>query len=445
METIDDAHACVRAMRVWLIKVGEEIPDDPGSPRLLRTGILAKHLLERGHDVTWWNATVNHQRKLQRANKTVVTASCAGYRLILLYGCTYKRNISPTRILSHIQNAREFCRLAPQMAKPDVIVCSYPTIELARAACEFANMHRIPIVVDFRDMWPAIIEGYIPTGLKWLARPLLAHWRRSLQFIVRSATVRTGITDAFVAWSIAAGGCKTGQYDRAFHLAVDPGAPDPALLAKADQLWDALGLRRTPGITQCYFGGRLSGRTDMRALVMGAMLLSAEERTRIRLVICGSGDIERELRAIAAGASHIVLPGWRSAAELQALLGRSDVGLLPYKSSPDFLASFPNKVGEYLASGLPILTGLGGLTGELLEKHGIGIFYQEGSPASAATSLRRIVSEPAALRAMAERATAVYRQHFDPRKIYLDYCGLIEELALVGPGASEIRALRAKH
>jgi hypothetical protein len=40
-------------MIAWLIKPGEAIPVDPGAPQLMRTGILARCLADRGHQVTW--------------------------------------------------------------------------------------------------------------------------------------------------------------------------------------------------------------------------------------------------------------------------------------------------------------------------------------------------------------------------------------------------------
>ena len=43
-------------MIVWLVTVGEPLPTDPGSPRLLRAGILAGLLAEKGHVVHWWSS-----------------------------------------------------------------------------------------------------------------------------------------------------------------------------------------------------------------------------------------------------------------------------------------------------------------------------------------------------------------------------------------------------
>ncbi|GAI08595.1 unnamed protein product, partial [marine sediment metagenome] len=52
-------------MRIWLITIGEPLPSDNNNDRLYRTGILAKLLIQRGHEVVWWTSTFDHVRKIQ--------------------------------------------------------------------------------------------------------------------------------------------------------------------------------------------------------------------------------------------------------------------------------------------------------------------------------------------------------------------------------------------
>lgn len=413
-------------MRIWLIKVGEEIPDDPGTPRMVRTGILARLLAERGHEVTWWNSTFSHQRKIQRFNSTTEMRSRDGYRLVLLAGQPYRRNISVRRVLNHRETAHEFRRCIEQETVPDIIVCSYPLIELAEAATSYASKNGVPIVVDFRDKWPDAFEELVPKGLTWTTRPFIDRLARKRAKIVREATSIVGITDEFVSWALAADKRCKGPLDRAFHLAVDPSPPLPAQIAEGDAFWDSQGIvANTHHLVGCYMG-TLSRRLDLKTLVLGALQLSPDEQSRIKLVICGRGDVDAELRAIKAsaprGAPHVLLPGWRNAGEIAALLKRSHFGLLPYPSLPDFLASYPNKVGEYLSEGLPILTGLQGATHDLLQKTGVRIGYETGNSNSLAESLRQLLAEPDQLREMKSRAKGLFESKFNPTVIYDAYC-----------------------
>ncbi len=415
-------------MRIWLINVGEEIPTDSGTPRLLRTGILAEHLAKRGHTVTWWNATVNHQRKHQRANRSEVRDLDQGYKLILLYGRLYMRNISVSRIVSQIENAREFTRIAPQQPAPDVILCGYPTIELAHAAVTYANQHNIPIAVDFRDLWPDVVAEQT-TGLKRIfSYPLLAYWRWCLRRIVHGASAVVGVTDKFVDWALASVNRPRKPLDQAFHLAINPQLPDTKLLSEAEIFWDEQGITTdSPFMIGCFVG-TLSRRLDIETLVHAVLQLSEEEKSKLRLVICGKGDFDQRLRSLARGQACIVFPGWRTAAEIHVLLRRCQFGTIPYLSTSDFVRHYPNKVGEYLGAGLPIMTGLTGQVRTLLRDHDIGYFYRENDPKSAADCLRSMLQNQDGMAAKRTSALQTYEKYFESNRIYASFCDYLENL-----------------
>lgn len=415
--------------RFWLVQVGEELPFDHGPPRLLRTALLARELAARGHQVTFWNATYNHQQKIQRSITSIRVKTSEDYSAILLAGRSYSRNVSLARIQSHRENAREFVRLCPYELAPDAILCGYPTLELADAATKYANKQCIPIAVDCRDMWPDIIVDQLNPVIGVLAKPIIAYWRAMQRRIMRRATAITGITDAFVEWGIANSGRRRSPADRAFHLAVPYSPVTQEDLQSAKSFWTKLMGAPTPHVACVCFGGTMSHRLDISTIVKAALELSAADTKQIRLVFCGKGDSEGALRQLAGTAPHIFFAGWRSAAELASLMSRSHAGLLPYPNTPDFLASFPNKIGEYLSASLPIMTGLEGITGELLSTRKIGIHYQVGNATSARDALQRIARRQATSERQRISARKTYTELFDPAIIYPAFADYIEGLA----------------
>ena len=94
-------------MKVWLLTVGEPLPFDEGNPRLLRTGLMARVLVERGHDVLWWSSTMNHTNKSQRFAKSTKISVDDKLAIRVLRGCTYESNLSFRRVLNHRGVARE--------------------------------------------------------------------------------------------------------------------------------------------------------------------------------------------------------------------------------------------------------------------------------------------------------------------------------------------------
>lgn len=420
-----------KPLNIWIIQTGEPAPVDDGNPRLMRGGILAGMLATRGHKVTWWTGNTYHQKATQRSDKTLaLDLEKEGYRLYLLNGMPYPKKFSPRRVINHIQLYFEFLKNARrETEKPDVIFCGYPPIELAYAAARYARAHGIPFIMDFRDQWPDIIEQALPTPLKLAGLPVLMMWKWMQRAAVRQAKAVTGISAEFVAWALRSANRTAGPLDRPFHLALNPALPPQEALTAARDFWDAEGITEGSGrIVGCY-AGMLSTRYDLNALVDGALALTDAEKDQIRLVLCGTGDLEDTLKQKAAGQPHILLAGWRGAGELHTLMQRADFGVLPYFSLSDFTMSYPNKLGEYFSAGLPVLSCLKGVTGDLIAARAIGMAYEEGNAASVTAALRRLIAERDALKTRKSAARETFEEMFDGAVIYPAFCDYIESMA----------------
>ena len=161
-------------MNCWLITVGEPLPVvDPGNPRLLRTGALARTLVQGGHRVLWWTSTFDHYRKVQRAPEDR-SFDWEGGTVRMLRSVGYRANVSVRRFIEHAGVARKFAREAAAMERPDVILASLPTIELAREAVAYGRAHGVPVLLDLRDLWPDLLIDVLPPRLRWLSRLVLA-------------------------------------------------------------------------------------------------------------------------------------------------------------------------------------------------------------------------------------------------------------------------------
>jgi glycosyltransferase involved in cell wall biosynthesis len=412
-------------MRIWLVQVGEELPIDPGPPRMWRTCLLAQELVARGHEVTYWSGSFNHQQKIQRTNTDSVVAG-PGYSFQMLNGRAYSSNISIGRILSQIENARAFDRVVSQHSRPDVIHCGFPLIELAAKVANFAVQNKIPYTLDGRDMWPEIFQEHIPPAVHPFIWPVIKTWERMRRRTFQRAAAITGISDAFVDWGLRIAGRPISPLDRSFHLAISATSVSESTLAVARDYWSAkLGPVDPSKLTIC-FAGTMSTRMDFETVLNAVIALPEELRDRVNVVFCGEGDARAGLLEKAKPYRNIHVPGWQDAAQLRALMLRSDVGLLPYPNSGDFQASYPNKVGEYLASGLPIITGLRGITHALLDREDVLLPYTYGNEESLTAGLIKWIDGLSALREKKQNARAVFSAYFNPERIYPDFADWIE-------------------
>ncbi|MGC1271653.1 MAG: glycosyltransferase [Croceibacterium sp.] len=418
-------------MRIWLVQTGEEMPSDGEDIRLLRTCLLARELAGRGHDVVYCNSTFSHQKKVQRFASTTELAQPDGYRGVFLYGQPYSSNIGLRRIFSHRDNAKAFLSWARKEPLPDVIHCGLPPIELAEAASTFAKHADLASTVDCRDIWPEIIADRLSGPARFFASPVLGAWDRAKRRALSAATAVTGVSDGFVDWGVQSAGRQRQEIDRTFHLATPP-EPVPAdRLEEGRQYWNGVLGAPMDGELVIAYAGTFSRRFDLGAVLDGADQLNPEERRRIRIVLCGSGDMMAEIQLRAAANEAVVHGGWRSRAELLALMERASVGLLPYPNSRDFLITYPNKVGEYLTSGLPILTGTRGAIEHLLAPLDLRIGYEAGDPEDIARTLRSLLvrRDLPQLRAAARELA---KDQFDPASIYPRFADWIEDVARRG-------------
>lgn len=411
------------------------MPFDPGPPRLVRTALLAAELAARGHQVTYWNAGFSHQRKVLRVETGTKFMIPEGYRVVLLKGRAYKRNISFSRIFSHRQQAKSFTILTKDETPPDVMICGLPSLEIADAATAYASRHRIPIALDCRDLWPDLIEEFLPVPLRIAGYPLLSYWRAMLRRTAKRATAITGVSQGYVDWGRRAAKRRPGPADRPFHLTLSRNIPPHNKVLEAKEYWRARLGKLPPGTRIGVYAGTFSRRYDLLTIAHSLALLSPEEKARLRIVLCGDGDMHSALTALAAAEPSLIVAGWRSGAELYALMSEAHFGILAFPDLPDFLVNFPNKVGEYLSYGLPIMAGIGGVIGAVLGEAGLRLRYRAGDVSSAAALFREILAGQGVMAdpLVNERARATFKSFFDPDQIIPAFADYLE--ALAGPPA----------
>ena len=427
-------------MNVWIVTSGEPLPLDQGGVRLLRHGILASMLATRGWQVTWWTADFDHTAKRNRRGPQQPEAVelPGGQRIWLLRSRGYARNLSLRRVLDHRDLAANFLRSAPAEPRPDVILASYPPIELAAAAARFGKAHGVPVAVDVRDLWPDIFAAALPRPLRILAAPVLALYDRQARRALASASALLGITGPIVDWACAKAGRVRRAADRDFPLACTPPDPvDAAAVAAALTQWATRGLTRERFVV-CFFGA-LGDQFDFATVLQAARQLETQQPD-ILFVLCGQGHALPMLEAHAAGHANVLAPGWQQRAELHALLHLSSVGLAPYVNEYSFTLSVPNKIIEFFSGGLPVLSSLKGQTQDLLAQNACGITYAEGDPDSLAAELLRLRSDAGLRARMGLHARLLFETRYTAQHVYGDMIDHLAALAAAPRGAGAAMA-----
>lgn len=404
-------------MHVWLITVGEPLVCDQGGARIMRTGLLAEMLASHGHSVDFWSSTFDHVRKTQRGDKHMQIEVRPGYNIRLLHGPGYSTNVSLKRIWNHRVVAQAFRRQAETLPRPDVILCSLPTLELCEEAVEFGRRHQVPVVLDVRDLWPDLFLDLLPKRLRSLGPYLLWPMFRQVRAACSGATAITGSTEEYVDWAIGYSGRSRSPRDQHFPMAYTDTPPSPGKLAEADAFWDEMGIGgRDQEFVLCWFG--MVGRHSELDTVIEATRRLMRAGQPVRTVLCGLGpDLDR-LRDLARDCPNVVLPGWVNSAQIWSLLRRSQAGLAPYISNSNYIHNIPNKPIEYLSAGLPVVSSLQGALSRLLTQHDCGFTYANRDPDALCQVLSTLRGDSGKRATMAQNALRLYQDQFVAGKVY---------------------------
>jgi glycosyltransferase involved in cell wall biosynthesis len=419
-------------MEVWVVKTSEMLAGDNSSGRLLRSGLIAQLLERRGHRVTWWMSTFDHANRRQREPGDSSRAYGSNGIIRMIASPGYERSISARRLLDHRIWGRRFARAIATAPPPDVIFCAYPTIESASVCARYGLARGIPVVVDLRDMWPDIFLEAFPGMLRPLARAGVWSVRASARRALRQATALFGITEEFLTWGLELAGRSRSSFDRAFPLAYpDPRAEAVTLAERLEsaKYWDGLDVRSDNAFNVVVIGAMTKRRYEMNS-VLGAARTLASERRPVKFVIVGDGNDLPGYELAAKDCPNVLFPGWLGMSRIQELLSRAHLGLVPYRSTPDLVISIPNKVGEYLAHGVPVATCLRGTLARLLREKCCGMSYDPSNPESLVRIVRSLRDDEALLAKLRTSSRRVFEEDLSAEKVYTRLADELEEIAV---------------
>ncbi len=412
-------------MRTWIVTVGEPLPFDEAGGRLHRTGMVAETLRNRGHEVVWWASTLDHGRKIHRFEQPTTVTLPNGVTIRMLHGARYTKNVSLARIWNHRQIAAQFYREAARMPKPDVILASFPTVELAERSATFGREAGVPVAVDVRDLWPDIFIQYIPKIFRPFAPLALSPfvWRARRAFTLCTSII--GITDSYLDFGTRYAGRARGPQDAIFALGSSRLTEPPGDLTEIATTLSGMGV--DPQKTICWFAGTFGMTYDLTTVIDCARLIEGSHPD-VQFVFSGQGHKFDEWFSRARGLRNVIFTGWLNAGGLHYMSTIAKVGLAAYgQSAPQ---SLPNKIFEYLGAGLPILSSLDGECKELLSTHGCGATYAAADPVSLLEQLKPYLEDEAHRSRCSANATRLFMDQFQATGIYGRMADHLEKIAL---------------
>lgn len=412
-------------MNVWIVTIYEPLPFGDIGTRPQRCGMLARALLDRGHNVELWTSAFDHVSHKHIHMHSLLEKVGDRMSIQFIKGCGYPHDLSPKRFLHNRQTGKKFIRLADCRDElPDVIFAPIPILELAQAVVIYANKKKIPVIVDIRDLWPDVYLTMIPKFLHPLGKAFLFTEYKRAREIFKKATGITAVSRAYLAKGLSYAEREHKNTDHFFPLgSIDI---EKTTCARQDgndiSFFQQYGIDRTNFIVT--FVGTFSKFLDIQNILDGAALLVRNKD--IRLFIVGTGKQFKEFNTTASRLPNVTMTGWLNSEAIREILQHTNVGLAAY--AKDALMSLPNKPFEYMAAGLPLLSSLSGELAQLISEHGIGRNYEAGNPESLAEEICWFYNHPEETRQMGKRALDLFYKQFKSDVVYKDFSEYLERI-----------------
>ena len=397
-------------MKVWIVNPFDNLPQE--GRRAQRYYLMARAFAAAGHEVVLWTSDFSHSGKCRRAapdgSPLPARFTADGFEVRPIPTLPYSRNVSLRRLLSHFLFAVRWWQAGRDdpIAPVRLIISSSPPLTQCAAAMRLGRRLGAKVIVDIQDAWPETFARILP---KWLLAPLKFLARRNY----RRADAITAVADRYLELARSYGAtCPM----RRFYLGIGVEYCQCENVANC-QIQCCRSTSRTSRepktgerFSDCVnlvYAGSL-GRTYDLAPVVSAVAA----HPGWTLHIAGSGEQEAAMRR----AVRTVFHGYLGEKELEELLAKCDIGVVPMSS--DSFVGVPNKFADYARAGLAIASSLGGESAALLEHYGAGATYREGDADSFAAAVSSLLARLPSAKA---GALELCRREFDAERIYRDY------------------------
>jgi glycosyltransferase involved in cell wall biosynthesis len=145
------------------------------------------------------------------------------------------------------------------------------------------------------------------------------------------------------------------------------------------------------------FTGILVGDRGVEVALRGLKQLQASTPDRFGLLVIGDGparsQLEAEARTLGVD-THVSFMGWIPHDDLPAYWARAEIGILPFHACTHIDTTLANKLFDYMAVGLPVVTSDARPMARVLRETGAGLTFAAGNPDSFARAVRTIADDP---------------------------------------------------
>jgi glycosyltransferase involved in cell wall biosynthesis len=404
-------------MTMRIIIVTHYFPPETGAPQA-RLSALAAAWAADGDEVTVLTGMPNHptgvippeyRRAIRRREQR------DGYRVLRTWLYASPNEGIARKTIGHLSFMFSSVLLGCRASGPaDVVVVSSPTFFAIGAGWLLARLKRARLVVEVRDLWPAI---FTELGVLTNRRIIALLERLELAAYTAADTVIV-VSDGFRA-NLIGRGVPAGKV-HTIRNGVCPSEFDPG--ARADPRLRAR-LGAGPGDCLVLYAGTHGISQGLTSVADAAARLAGEP---VRFAFVGEGADKRRLadRVAELGLHNVTLLPGIPHEQVPSLLAAADICLVPLRDVPLFSAFIPSKLFECLAAGRPVVGAVAGEAAQILREAGAQV-VPPGDGAALAGGIGALAGDPARRAAMGRQGRCYVEKYFDRGTLARQYRKLL--------------------
>ncbi len=402
-------------MHILLIHQAFAALNEAGGTRHIE---MARALVKRGHVVTIIASPVSYLTGKTKSDQVRwVEKECPETGITILRTYTYKalhRNFIH-RVMSFFSFMFSSFWIGLGVPAVDVVWGTSPPIFQGFTAWLLARLKGAKFLMEIRDLWPAfaIAVGVLKSPIiirmsLWLERFIYTHCD---QLIVNSP--------GFIPHVSEHGGSK---------ILVVPNGADPEMFDPEEK---GLNLREKYGWVGKFvvlYAGAHGMSNDLGVVLRAADLL--REQANIAFALVGDG---KEKANLMAEADRLELPNVTfmdsvPKIEMGKVLGAADACIAILKPLEMYKTTYPNKVFDYMAAGRAVILAIDGVSREIVEAAGAGVFVPPGDAEAMATAVKNMAERPDVVREMGRAGRRYIETHLRREDISNQLAGIFEDL-----------------
>ncbi|MBE5889731.1 MAG: glycosyltransferase family 4 protein [Lachnospiraceae bacterium] len=397
-------------------------PVESGPSRFFQ---IAQTFVNCGYEVEVITTDFQHFKKDKRETK-LIQAQNYPFQITFIETKPYKKNVDFRRVLSNrgvAKNLKAYLNL--HIKEYDAVYCSIPANDVAAAASKICKANNVPFIVDIEDLWPEAMSMVVKNAT--LRKILFHSFQKDAETTYQNCDAAIGTSEDYTARAVKYNhrdlpmetvyvGCNLEDFDGGVEI------HKREVEKPEDEFW-------------LSYAGSISTSYDIKNVIDAVILCNQEldqmanttqehesidsNIKKIHLQILGTGSEKDMLEAYVKeqGLDYVHFWGFTAYPRMAAALDASDVVINSFvKGAPQ---SIVNKVGDYLASGKPMLNTLENpIFCNLVEKHQIGTNIEPGNAKALKEAILAYYNDPQKAETIGRNARNLAETAFDRKTSY---------------------------